>query len=84
MALRPAAVLQSCVAVPARGPRARSGPAKLRRGPDPWPSGPQMSHQVVAWSRPVALTGRGWSWLRSGREHCAWMVVVEVRPGARG
>ena len=22
---------------------------------------------------------RGWSWLRSGREHWAWMVVVEVR-----
>ena len=23
--------------------------------------------------------GREWSWLRSGREHWAWMVVVEVR-----
>ena len=23
--------------------------------------------------------GRGWSWLRSGREHWAWVVVVEVR-----
>ena len=24
-------------------------------------------------------TRRGWSWLRSGREHWTWMVVVEVR-----
>ena len=23
--------------------------------------------------------GAGWSWLRSGREHWAWVVVVEVR-----
>ena len=23
-------------------------------------------------------------WLRSGREHCAWMVVVEVRRGTLG
>ena len=27
---------------------------------------------------------RGWSWLRSGREHWAGMVVVEVRQGAGG
>ena len=26
-------------------------------------------------------TGRRWSWLRSGREHWARMVVVEVRRG---
>ena len=30
-------------------------------------------------SGPAGNTGRGWSWLRSGREHWAWMVVVEVR-----
>ena len=28
---------------------------------------------------PAENTGCGWSWLRSGREHWAWMVVVEVR-----
>ena len=28
---------------------------------------------------PAGNTGRGWSWLRSGREHWAWVVVVEVR-----
>ena len=26
----------------------------------------------------------GWSWLRSGREHWARMVVVEVRQGTLG
>ena len=30
------------------------------------------------WLRPGRDTGRGWSWLRSGREHWAWMVVVKV------
>ena len=30
---------------------------------------------------PAGNTGRGWSWLRSGREHWAGMVVVEVRQG---
>ena len=39
-------------------------------------------------TRPVEVragnTGRGWSWLRSGREHWAWMVVVEVRQGTLG
>ena len=33
---------------------------------------------------PAGNTGRGWSWLRSGREHWAWMVVVEVRQGTLG
>ena len=28
---------------------------------------------------PAANTGRLWSWLRSGSEHWAWLVVVEVR-----
>ena len=32
---------------------------------------------------PAESTGRGWSWLRSGREHRARMVVVEVRQGTR-
>ena len=26
-------------------------------------------------------TGRGWSWLRSGREHWAGILAVEVRQG---
>ena len=30
---------------------------------------------------PAGNTGRGYSRLRSGREHWAWMVVVEVRQG---
>ena len=30
---------------------------------------------------PAGNTGRGWSWLRSGREHWAGMVAVEVRQG---
>ena len=29
-------------------------------------------------------TGRGWSWLRSGSDHWAWMVVVEVRQKITG
>ena len=33
---------------------------------------------------PAGNTGRGWSWLRSGREHWARMVVVEVRQGTLG
>ena len=33
---------------------------------------------------PGANTGRGWSWLRSGSEHWAWMVVVEVRQRTLG
>ena len=33
---------------------------------------------------PAGNTGRGWSWSRSGREHWAWMVVVEVRQGTLG
>ena len=33
---------------------------------------------------PAANTGRGWSWLRSGSEHWAWMVVVEVRQRTLG
>ena len=33
---------------------------------------------------PAGNTGRGWSWLRSGREHWAWLVVVEVRQGTLG
>ena len=33
---------------------------------------------------PAGNTGRGYSRLRSGREHWAWMVVVEVRQGAGG
>ena len=33
---------------------------------------------------PAGNTGRGWSWLSSGREHWAWMVVVEVRQGTLG
>ena len=33
---------------------------------------------------PAGNTGRGWSWLRSGREHWAGMVVVEVRQGTLG
>jgi len=28
--------------------------------------------------------GRGWSWLRSGKKHWAWMVVVEVWQGTLG
>ena len=35
-------------------------------------------------SGPAGNTGRGWSWLRSGREHWAWMVAVEVRWGTLG
>ena len=27
-------------------------------------------------SGPARNTGRGWSWLRSGREDCAWVLVV--------
>ena len=30
---------------------------------------------------PAGNTGRGWSWLRSGREHLAWILAVEVRQG---
>ena len=33
---------------------------------------------------PAGNTGRGWSWLRSGREHWAGMVAVEVRQGTLG
>ena len=33
---------------------------------------------------PAGNTGRGFSRLRSGREHWAWMVVVEVRQGTLG
>ena len=33
---------------------------------------------------PAGNTGRGWSWLRSGREHWAGMVVFEVRQGTLG
>ena len=33
---------------------------------------------------PAGNTRRGCSWLRSGREHLAWMVVVEVRQGTLG
>ena len=33
---------------------------------------------------PAGNTGRGWSWLRSGREKWARMVVVEVRQGTLG
>ena len=33
---------------------------------------------------PAGNTGRGSSWLRSGREHWARMVVVEVRQGTLG
>ena len=33
---------------------------------------------------PAGNTGRGWSWLRPGREHWAGMVVVEVRQGTLG
>ena len=33
---------------------------------------------------PAGNTGCGWSWLRSGREHWAWLVVVEVRQGTLG
>ena len=36
-----------------------------------------------SWWGPAANTGRGWSWLRSGSEHWAWLVVVEVRQKAR-
>ena len=32
-----------------------------------------------SWLRSGRAHWRGWSWLRSGREHWAWMVVVEVR-----
>ena len=42
-------------------------------GPQPRPSTPSVPCRTS--------TGRGWSWLRSGREHWAWMVVVEVRQG---
>ena len=33
---------------------------------------------------PAGNTGRGFSRLRSGREHLAWMVAVEVRQGTLG
>ena len=33
---------------------------------------------------PAENTGHEWSWLRSGREHWAWIVVVEVRQGNTG
>ena len=34
---------------------------------------------------PAGNTGRGWSWLRSGREHCGSRVAVEQgRRGRRG
>ena len=42
-------------------------------GPQPRPSPPSVPCRTS--------TGRGWSWLRSGREHWAGMVVVEVRQG---
>ena len=29
-------------------------------------------------------TGRGWSWLRSGREHLGLELAVEVRQGTLG
>ena len=45
-------------------------------GPQPRPSTPSVPCRTS--------TGRGWSWLRSGREHWAWMVVVEVRQGTLG
>ena len=35
-------------------------------------------------SGPAGNTGPGYSRLRSGREHWAWMVVVEVRQGTLG
>ena len=33
---------------------------------------------------PAGNTGRGWSWLRSGREHWAGILAVEVRQGTLG
>ena len=33
---------------------------------------------------PAGNTWRRWSRLRSGREHLAWMVAVEVRQGTLG
>ena len=33
---------------------------------------------------PAGNTGRGWSRLRSGREHLAWILAVEVRQGTLG
>ena len=33
---------------------------------------------------PAGNTGRGWSWLRSGREHLAGIFAVEVRQGTLG
>ena len=35
-------------------------------------------------SGPAGNTGPGYSRLRSGREHWAWMVVVEVRQVRQG
>ena len=31
----------------------------------------------------LGVDGRGWSWLRSGRKHWAWMIAVEVRQDGR-
>ena len=45
-----------------------------------FPAGPQLGMDTRGWG-PAGNTGRGWSWLRSGREHWAWMLVVEVRQG---
>ena len=45
-----------------------------------FPAGPQLGVDGRGWG-PAGNTGRGWSWLRSGREHWARMVAVEVRQG---
>ena len=48
-----------------------------------FPAGPQP--RVSTPSVPCRTsTGRGWSWLRSGREHWAWILAVEVRQGTLG
>ena len=58
-------------------------------GPQPRPCPPSVPCRTSTTTIPAQcslpdLTGRAWSWLRSGREHWAGMVVVEVRQGTLG
>ena len=48
-----------------------------------FPAGPQPRDSTPSWG-PAGNTWRGFSRLRSGREHWAWMVAVEVRQGTLG
>ena len=48
-----------------------------------WLCGISFGVDTRGWG-PAGNTGRGWSWLRSGREHWAGILAVEVRQGTLG